>query len=119
MIEEYHIALPVMEEWYREYAPDSSGSQIVRAAISIGKGDHLNAGRCFLRLRGDWSLRGLRTTQLRRMAPIHFAHARAWKQAVDLIDRNAELMAAITEGFNYFSEFVVNTTRAEATLQPI
>ena len=60
MIEEYHIALPVMEEWYREYAPDSSGSQIVRAAISIGKGDHLNAGRCFLRLRGDWSLRGLR-----------------------------------------------------------
>jgi len=103
MIEEYHIALPVMEEWYREHAPDSSGSQIVRAAISIGKGDHLNAGRCFLEAaRRLEPQRFERTTQLRRMALIHFAHAKAWKQAVDLVDRNAELMAAITRRFQLF-----------------
>ena len=36
------------------------------------------------------------------MALIHFAHAKAWKQAVDLIDRNAELMAAITRRFQLF-----------------
>ena len=103
MIEEYHIALPEMGEWYREHAPDSSRSQIVRAAISIGKGDHLNAGRCFLEAaRRSEPQRFERTTELRRMALIHFAHAKAWKQAVDLIDRNAELMAAITRRFQLF-----------------
>ena len=103
MIEEYQLAIPEMEEWYREHAPDSASSQIVRAGISIDKGDHLNAGRCFLEAARRSESEGFeRTTQLRRMALIHLAHAKAWKQAVGLIESNSELKAAITRRFQLF-----------------
>ena len=101
IVEEYKLSLPSLEDWYRLNAPDTEGSQITRAGIAINRGDYLNAGRCYLEA-ARRSQGFERTTSLRRMALIQFAHAKAWKQAVELIRSNNALMAAVTKKFQLF-----------------
>nr|ABB82975.1 hypothetical protein [uncultured organism HF70_19B12] len=101
IVEEHNLPIQELDDWYRKHAPDAISAQIVKAAIWLDKGDHRNAGRAFKeaanRSEGFESRTGLN-----RKALIQLAHARAWKDAVDLIERNEELLAAITNRFQLF-----------------
>ena len=101
IVEEHSLPIQELDEWYRKYAPDTVFAQIARAGIWLGKGDHRNAGRAF-REAANRSDRFEVRTALNRKALIQLAHAKAWKDAVDLIERNEELLAAITNKFQLF-----------------
>ena len=101
IVEEHSLPIQELDEWYRKYAPDTVFAQIARAGIWLGKGDHRNAGRAFIEA-ANRSDRFEARTALNRKALIQLAHAKAWKDAVDLIERNEELLAAITNKFQLF-----------------
>ena len=101
IVEEHSLPIQELDKWYRKYAPDTVSAQIARAGIWLGKGDHRNAGRAF-REAANRSDKFEARTALNRKALIQLAHAKAWKDAVDLIERNEELLAAITNKFQLF-----------------
>ncbi len=101
IVEEHSLPIQDLDDWYRKHAPDTVSAQITRAGIWLGKGDHRNAGRAF-REAANRSEGFEARTALNRKALIQLAHAKAWKDAVDLIERNEELLAAITNKFQLF-----------------
>ena len=101
IVEEHSLPIQELDDWYRKYASDTISAQIVRAGIWLGKRDHRNAGRAF-REAANRSEGFEARTALNRKALIQLAHAKAWKDAVDLIERNEELLAAITNKFQLF-----------------
>mgnify|MGYP001166828578 FL=1 len=101
IVEEHSLPVQELDDWYRKHAPDAISAQIARAGIWLGKGDHRNAGRAF-REAANRSEGFEARTALNRKALIQLAHAKAWKDAVDLIERNEELLAAITNKFQLF-----------------
>ncbi len=101
IVEEHSLPIQELDDWYRKYAPDTISAQIARAGIWLGKGDHRNAGRAFREAANRSSGFEARTA-LNRKALIQLAHAKAWKDAVNLIERNEELLAAITKKFQLF-----------------
>lgn len=102
LVLEHDAAIPELELWYRQFDNGSAEHQIVRATIAGSKGDRINAARSFrdaaMKVRQDFEQSAL----LLRKSLIEFAHARGWKEAVDLIDKHPELTASVTSRFQLY-----------------
>ena len=102
LVLEHNAAIPDLEMWYRQHDNGSSNHQIVRATISMTKGDRINAARSYrdaaMRIRGEFEQSSL----LLRKSLIEFALAGGWKEAIDLIDKHPELLASVTSRFQLY-----------------
>jgi hypothetical protein len=117
---EHDLGLPNLVGWYQKNDPLSPWAPLARAALFATEGDELNSAREYSRAAelftkqrkaGGASTEGdaedndfvlsLPLT-LYRKSLIHYAHAKSWAEAVDLLERVPSLKTAITERFKLY-----------------
>ena len=102
LVKEHSIGIESLEKWYRAYGKESSEYQVIRAALEKEKGNRLNAARAYkegaLKVNDDYEESSL----ILRKAMIEYAHAGAWKEAVELLDQKPELETLLTQRFQLY-----------------
>ena len=120
LIVEHDLGLSNLVGWYQKNDPLSPWAPLARAALFASKGDELNSAREYSRTAelfakqrkagGSYSegdaedndfVLSLPLT-LYRKSLIHYAHAKSWAEAVDLLERVPALKTAITERFKLY-----------------
>ena len=122
LVMEHDLGLPNLVSWYQQNDPLSPWAPLVRAALFASKGDELNSAReytraaeLFAKLRNERNANedGVADNDdndsalalpvaLYRKSLIHYAHAKSWAEAVDLLQRVPALKTAITERFKLY-----------------
>ena len=111
LVLEYDIGLPNLVSWYQENDPQSPWHTLARAAINVSKGDELNAARDYRRAGDHSDFDYEHRIMLYRKALIHLAHAEQWSEAVDLLETEPALKAALTRRFQLY----LNVSHSAAT----
>jgi hypothetical protein len=122
LVMEHDLGLSSLVAWYTQHDPLSPWAPLVRAALYASKGDELNSAREYTRAADAFSRQGATTAEgaatapegddddsllalplaLYRKALIHYAHAKSWSEAVELLDKVPALKTAITERFKLY-----------------
>lgn len=103
MVFEQLVPLPSLVTWYQSNDPANIHHTIARAAVLADKGDRIGAARAFSQAGSsnkvlDYDQR----MPLLRSSLIHFVHARAWKEAYNLLQNQAALRSALTPKFKLY-----------------
>ncbi len=117
---EHDLGLPNLVAWYQKNDPLSPWAPLSRAALSASAGDELNSAREYSRAAELFTKQRKASTAaaegdaedndfvlslpltLYRKSLIHYAHAKSWAEAVDLLERVPTLKTAITERFKLY-----------------
>lgn len=122
LVMEHDLGLPRLVAWYTQNDPLSPWAPLVRAALYASQGDELNSAREYTRAAELFSRTGAGSEEaeapgaegddddsilalplaLYRKALIHYAHAKSWSEAVELLDKVPALKTAITERFKLY-----------------
>ena len=102
LVLEYDIGLPNLVSWYQENDPQSPWHILARAAIHVSKGDELNAARDYKRAGSHSDFDYEHRIMLHRKALIHLAHSGQWSEAVNLLQNEPALKAAVTKRFQLY-----------------
>jgi len=102
LVLEYDIGLPNLVSWYQANDPQSPWHTLARAAINVSKGDELNAARDYKRAGDHKDFDYEHKIMLHRKALIHFAHSGQWTEAVELLESEPALKAAVTKRFQLY-----------------
>ena len=102
IVVEHSIGLESLEKWYRINDKDSAEYHVVRAAVERNRGNRANAARSYkeasIKIVEDYE----NSSILLRKSLIEFAHAGVWDEAVEMIENNPQLMAAVTQKFQLY-----------------
>ena len=121
LVVEHDLGLPNLVSWYQQNDPLSPWAPLARAALFASTGDELNSAReytraaeLFSKVRKEQSANheGSQSEDndsvlalplaLYRKSLIHYAHAKSWSEAVDLLEKVPSLKTAITERFKLY-----------------
>jgi tetratricopeptide (TPR) repeat protein len=102
LVVEHSIGIVSLEKWYRINDKDSAEYHVVRAAVERERGNRANAARSYkeasIKIVEDYE----NSSILLRKSLIEFAHAGVWDEAVEMIENNPQLMAAVTQKFQLY-----------------
>lgn len=123
LVMEHDLGLGNLVTWYQRHDPLSPWAPLTRAALFATKKDELNSAReysraadIFTKIRANLRVSNSEAEAenddddsalavplaLYRKSLIHYAHAKAWAEAVDLLDKVPALKTAITERFKLY-----------------
>ena len=103
MVLEHYIAVPSLIPWYQDHAPTSVNHLLARAAVAARNGKWQEAGRIYSQAGNRHDVLEFdQCTSLLRTSLIHFAHAKSWKEASNVLKNNAELSPSLTPRFKLY-----------------
>lgn len=102
VLEHEGIALPNFAEWHRVHATSSPWHDIVRAAIAESVGKRQDAARSLRKASLNSMFDFEEQVGLGRRALINFAHAGKYSEAIDMLEKQPALEAALTGLFQLY-----------------
>jgi len=114
LVFEHNVALPNLIQWFQSNNPLSPWHSLARAAVHAANGRELNAAREYRRAADHEEFDFEQRVTLHRKALIMFAHAGQWNEAIELLESEPALKAALTKRFQLYLN-VSNDSAAHRT----
>lgn len=102
LVFEHNVALPNLILWFQSNDPLSPWHSLARAAVHAANGRELNAAREYRRAADHEEFDFEQRVTLHRKALIMFAHAGQWNEAIELLESEPALKAALTKRFQLY-----------------
>ena len=99
---EFDLGIESLVQWYQSHHPRSIWALLAQATLDASKGKNLSAARLFKRSADSGEFAYDEEMMLYRKALIHFAFAKKWGEAKQLLSEHPNLRAAITKRFQLY-----------------